>query len=174
MTSLQSRDFLQSFQEDFTQWTEDHFKQVNRAFRRELIAVLSSKGVHSYDQPDITQSIKLHNMVKGECTVQDNATRGLGKYPTLPTLSPQMPDRTKLSSPLPQIPYEEPKRKEPTPREPVLREGPSHPSPNFAQTLHEPYSRSPAPHAELLRRTDNVPSYYWQDQPAQPVHNDSY
>jgi hypothetical protein len=60
------------------------------------------------------------------------------------------------------------------PREPVLREGPSHPSPNFAQTLHEPYSRSPAPHAELLRRTDNVPSYYWQDQPAQPVHNDGY
>jgi hypothetical protein len=83
-----------------------------------------------------------------------------------------MPDRTKPSSPPPQIPYEEPKRKEPMPEEPMPKEGPTHPYPTFAQTPREAYSRSPAPHIEFIRQTNNVPSYYGQDQPAQPVHND--
>jgi hypothetical protein len=42
----------------------------------------------------------------------------------------------------------------------VLREGLRHLSPNFAQTLHEPYSRLLAPYAELLQQTNNILLYY--------------
>jgi hypothetical protein len=167
-TSLQGRDFLESFQEDFVQWREHHFYRLNRAFRRELIAILSSKGIFSYDVKGNNGSLKLYNIVEGNCTVRDDTMRGTAGYPTLNPIMPPTPDRTKPAHPPQGSSYDNQKGKEP---QLAAEEGPKTYSPAYTPAPRDTYLRSPAvPYAELPRQPGNVPSYYWQDPAAQPVH----
>lgn len=161
-TSLQGKDFLESFQEDFAQWKERHFSQINRAFRRELIAILSDKGIVSHERTGITKAGKLDNIVQGNCTVRDDTTRGTAGYPILPPLPSQVPDRPTLFLPLLNISYNDPKGKGLVQQQPIQREGPKATSPVYSQTPHDPYLRSPAArYAELPRQQDNILSYYY-------------
>lgn len=174
-TSLQGRDFLESFQEDFARWKEHHFESLNRALKKELLGTLGNKGIFSYEKKGTDTAIKLFNIVEGNCTVPDDAIRGTARYPILPLLSSPTPDRTTPLPPLPNISYSNSKGKGPMPQQPIEREGPKAPFLTYSQTPRDPYSRSPAArYAELPRQQGNIPSYYYQNLPAQPVLNNTY
>ncbi|CAE7222463.1 hypothetical protein PTTW11_11545 [Pyrenophora teres f. teres] len=167
---VRGRDFLNFFQEYFAQWTESHFNKLNRAFRRELVLLLSNRGIYSDNDKD-TQSRKLYNIVQDECIVQDDRRRGPSRYPTLPAQSPQ-PDRQKMSPQHPQATYDKLKTEEPIAEDLPRREGPKATPPTFTQTPHDTYLRSPAVYpADLPRRTDNIPSYYYQNEYQIPVQS---
>jgi hypothetical protein len=80
---------------------------------------------------------------------------------------PPTPDRTKPAHPPQGSSYNNQKGKEP---QLATEEGPKTYSPAYTPAPRDTYLRSPAPYAELLRQSGNVPSYYWQDPAIQPVH----
>jgi hypothetical protein len=98
--SLEGSDFLQSYTEDFSQWTEQNFDSLSRAYRRELIAVLKRKGIQAINTA-ATQAKQLYDIAKGECTVpgiaqtqlrteqfaQSSAMHDKGKGPQLTPLT---------------------------------------------------------------------------------------
>lgn len=125
-TSLVGDQFACAFVEDFNGWEVFHFKSINRAIGRELLAVLASKGIYPNSPKKDTQYRKLYDIANGEYSIRR------------PTVTP--PPRTDDPQPQPSIeqPYE-PERgtstpssrqpsHEPAPRailEPLTQETPS-------------------------------------------------
>lgn len=155
--SLTGTEYIQSFVEDFDQWKEHHFNQLNRAFKRELLAVLASKGIYPSSKENDTQSKKLYDVAQRKCTIGSQTT--LTVHTKTASLAEETYGDVKGKKPL-LTPLEStepiPRTTEPLPR---TTEVPRQLSPTLAPNPHSPLpriSRTPDPQAQ-------IPSYYWQE-----------
>jgi hypothetical protein len=83
--------------------------------------------------------------------------QGIARYLTLNPIMLLTPDRIKPAHPPQGSSYNNQKGKEP---QLAIEEGPKTYSPAYTPAPRDTYLRSPAPYAELLRQSGNVPSYY--------------
>ena len=160
--SQEGADFAQSFNEDFGEWTLDHFYTISRAFRRELFAALSRKGIQSQLKVTESQSRKLYEIAQGRFlltsenpiplrlkpSIQDEDTEGSIHKVSYENLKPSQPQTAVLDIPYPSLRTTETVKHylpEPTPkpRSPIPQ------SPNRANNPTIPQAQ--------------VPSYYWQE-----------
>jgi len=69
-TTQKGEPFMGSYQETFEGWTEEDFRHIGRAFKRELLNVLNMKGITPLRQ-DRTHAEQLYDILIGTANVED-------------------------------------------------------------------------------------------------------
>jgi len=118
-TKARGQVILDDYMETFEQWEKDHFGQLGRAFKRELVLVLEEKGIIAEGNPR-TQVDKLYDIAQGKAIVIGNgithvkspistpATQDVPQQQPQPALSHEIPPISQ--PPMPQPPMPDPIR----------------------------------------------------------------
>jgi hypothetical protein len=126
---------LENFQGDFADWEFIHFRDLGRAFLRELIATLRNKGI-SFDKGR-TEADTLYELAKGEHTVTVLPEHRTESLQMLTSPTPPAPQQTSLS-------YENTARSIHTPAATTSYETPqSTYLPHASQPPYNPYQLPP-------------------------------
>jgi hypothetical protein len=101
-TTQTGKGLLQSYVEIFEGWTENNFKDLNRAIRRELVGMLEEKRITPMTTEGIVQATMLYEIAQKRCLIHSLSSR------TTRSLSIRTPYRASISTPANLLPLQQP------------------------------------------------------------------